>query len=613
MASFMMSANYGKLDHILTASKLLARRCAEITAIRTARGFSNVNPTLADIEKTHVLFVNGNFKPYAQIAFEYVKVPPHSSVNLGTSCTFSIPQFGDFWHDIIIHTRLGAVAAATPQSCPLRGSTAYPENIAIGTGVTVAETYSCVDAFGVVYPDAVAASTGVTAVAQPMFRNLVRYAEYPANMLFSKVAFTVNGNNLDDYDESLNVMFQKFCVAPNKEVGYDKCVGQEIPMTGYTGPQYHPLTDGETTPNTTFYNLHNTPSHPSGVSMTNPDQSVTTTYNHIGRYKFETVDGPQTPKPSQPALDLYYKLHFWFGQAVQDAVPSVAIPHGQRFISVTLAHSISMVYEFCNCYIKRMSDDGSSRTVTYTPYNAACTIPEINVEDMKMYINNIFVNTEIHDIYIARIGFSLIRVHRIHKQRISQNDQENKQLTSLKWPVEYLYVGMRPSWNIATANPEKYRDWHMMSRIYTAVAADTTLVESATGDTTVEPFSMEQIVKNSYGYEAVTCDSMTVTAHGIKLYDGLDTKFYNAYMPYHYGGSLLSTPKDSGVMFINFALYPGSYQPSGHLNLSRAREFFLDWRTSYVSGHNTADLIAIAICLNFLLLSDGSATLRYST
>lgn len=36
------------------------------------------------------------------------------------------------------------------------------------------------------------------------------------------------------------------------------------------------------------------------------------------------------------------------------------------------------------------------------------------------------------------------------------------------------------------------------------------------------------------------------------------------------------TPTDNGLMMVNFALHPGDYQPSGHFNVSRAREFYLD-------------------------------------
>lgn len=35
-------------------------------------------------------------------------------------------------------------------------------------------------------------------------------------------------------------------------------------------------------------------------------------------------------------------------------------------------------------------------------------------------------------------------------------------------------------------------------------------------------------------------------------------------------------PKDEGIMMFNFALAPGELQPSGHFNVSRAREFYME-------------------------------------
>ena len=84
-------------------------------------------------------------------------------------------------------------------------------------------------------------------------------------------------------------------------------------------------------------------------------------------------------------------------------------------------------------------------------------------------------------------------------------------------------------------------------------------------------------------------------------------------MPFHYGGSALETPDDTGALFINFALFPRSYQPSGHLNISRAREFYINYSSSYVTSTTPADLVAVALCINFLLVTDGSAVLRYAT
>lgn len=70
---------------------------------------------------------------------------------------------------------------------------------------------------------------------------------------------------------------------------------------------------------------------------------------------------------------------------------------------------------------------------------------------------------------------------------------------------------------------------------------------------------------------------------------------------------------------VNFALFPRVFQPSGHLNISRAREFYMNVFSSVVGFPNatgqvqSGQLIAEACSLNFLLVSDGSAIMRYST
>jgi hypothetical protein len=93
----------------------------------------------------------------------------------------------------------------------------------------------------------------------------------------------------------------------------------------------------------------------------------------------------------------------------------------------------------------------------------------------------------------------------------------------------------------------------------------------------------------------------------------LSNDFYRDYMTYTYGGPNINTPEDKGALMVNFCLYPGTYQPSGHMNLSRAREFFIQIASSYASASTPVDLIVMAAAINFLLISDGSAVLRYST
>lgn len=78
-----------------------------------------------------------------------------------------------------------------------------------------------------------------------------------------------------------------------------------------------------------------------------------------------------------------------------------------------------------------------------------------------------------------------------------------------------------------------------------------------------------------------TLDTINISAHSIDIYKEFPTAFFNSYTTYHYGGFNLNAPKDVGSLFIPFCLYPGTYQPSGHINISRAREFYLTFSSAF--------------------------------
>ena len=126
--------------------------------------------------------------------------------------------------------------------------------------------------------------------------------------------------------------------------------------------------------------------------------------------------------------------------------------------------------------------------------------------------------------------------------------------------------------------------------------------------------------KSELAYHVETCSPnlthVTIKAHGIPIYNNFPSGFFNSYIPYNYGGHNIRAPRDIGALLITFCLYPGTYQPSGHINISRAREFYIDYETTpLINSQNgiRGTLVIVASAINFLLISDGSAVLRYST
>lgn len=62
---FTIITNDGKQDKMLMASELLRNRLEAVMAARRANpAIADPTPTLLDIEKTHILFVNAHFKPF---------------------------------------------------------------------------------------------------------------------------------------------------------------------------------------------------------------------------------------------------------------------------------------------------------------------------------------------------------------------------------------------------------------------------------------------------------------------------------------------------------------------------------------------------------------------
>jgi hypothetical protein len=95
--------NYGfGIISWIMATELLNQRIRDIMCLRKRQGFPDPTPTLVDLERTHILFVNSHFKPFAAMGYEYNRVRSNSgTAAFNGSVQFSIPQFGDFNQNII--------------------------------------------------------------------------------------------------------------------------------------------------------------------------------------------------------------------------------------------------------------------------------------------------------------------------------------------------------------------------------------------------------------------------------------------------------------------------------------------------------------------------------
>lgn len=305
---FKLIANDGKADRLIMATELLNQRLKDIMCMRAKAGYPDPTPTLVDIERTHLLFVNAHFKPFAAIGYEYNKVRSNAgSANFGSTITFSIPQFGDFFSDMVVNVVLQATSATLGVVPPFpnyvgpddqftaapplyRSSGLVPAPLPPPPATYTKYTHEYVDIAGQpVQPGSSAA-------------NYVRYAEYVGERLFRRVKFDVNGNPLDDYNSDAVVFHRKFRIGPNKITGWKRLVGQEVPHDAYTdlltiaGDSIFPPAA------TDLIDV-------SGQAVPGGAVSASTNVREL----VQLVSGPQTPKAQQPVLDLWIPLNHQMG------------------------------------------------------------------------------------------------------------------------------------------------------------------------------------------------------------------------------------------------------------------------------------------------------------
>lgn len=93
---YQLIANTGRQDQLIMATELLNRRLREIKRLRCKNpAIRDETPTLVDIERTHILFMNAHFKPFVAIGYEYQGIGiSQGKASFGSTATYSIPRIG---------------------------------------------------------------------------------------------------------------------------------------------------------------------------------------------------------------------------------------------------------------------------------------------------------------------------------------------------------------------------------------------------------------------------------------------------------------------------------------------------------------------------------------
>lgn len=497
-----------RFDQYFTASDYLRQRLKQIREKREAEGFANPQPTFVDLERTHIMYLRGAYRPYATTACEYIKVKASGDAAVlsatGGTAEFVFPIYGHFTSDIVFHVSFRDVGRANP----ILPSGAYADPTA------------------------------------PRYR----FCAYPGMRLFRRVALRSDETLIDDYTRDEVSFANKFRVGADQRVAWERGMGQAELRTAE------------------FFNNNG--------------------FTGVLTYK----DGLQTPKFLQPSQDLWIPAQFWMCGDAANALLNDLIPNTQRTIVVDLAPLAEIIQAI----------DQTSGEVIPLPFDR---LPL----QIDLYVNNLFVNPEVHDLFATRVGFSLIRVHRRQRKMLNVSTA-SVWMDQLKYPAEYVYVGFRDR-----ANTDDFDHWHLFGRARPRTNATALLAPAAIWNSAL---AVCQFVCRS-AKETGTLDPIVqefkFTAHGIDLYPTLPASFYNAYLPQRYfGGTAIVSSQDSSAYLATFCLYPGQFNPSGYYNLSAGRELYLAYRAESIDTDRPAELVVSMSALNFLVRKGDKVQLRYA-
>jgi hypothetical protein len=374
----------------------------------------------------------------------------------------------------------------------------------------------------------------------------VRYAAYLGHRLMKNVKFKVQNFLFDEYGTDEQMAYFDNKVPVHKENAYLRSIGQEVPKLGYL--------------------------------TADPAVDEVREYRWFG-------NGPQTFKQAQPTLELWIPILFWF-KDINCSLPNFLLPRNQVEIEVTF--------------------EQESNLVSYGNYGGGGSYRAPKIAECYMYVNHIFVMPEIEQLFRNSFGSQLIRVHRSHRELLTESSKSVK-LHQIKYPVEALYVGFRP-----TANLTNSQRWYKN----TFITARTSKQAVVTGVSTV------QVNDASYLDEAHCVEKLGLKAHDVTIFPDLPPEFYNNYIPFRYGKYIKSSHQ-LGWYLMNFNFEPGNYQPSGYINVTKTRELYLNYQSAIDSATgqyiirtaNPVELIVLADALNFVYVDAraNNMTLRFAT
>lgn len=372
----------------------------------------------------------------------------------------------------------------------------------------------------------------------------VRYADFLGHKLIKTVQLIINNIKIDEYTGEFYNAYYNTLLPDGKKKAWLECVGQETPVEA--------------------------------MLIQDP-------VNDNYREKKWICSGNQTLKSSHSDVDLYIPLLFWFNVNKNEMFLN-NFPFGSVVIRVEIEESTNIM---------------TCLDVENDLYHEGYITPTIN--EFEIYANHIYINNDVRDIFIARLGFTLIRTH-IQVNRILNQDNDSISLSAdLKYPIEDLIVYARPGIN--ETGIDSLNLWHKNS---------VQIIRNIPVPVIYNSSGAEQLGINNISYydEKPLFDHINISIDNTSNHGSNTPAFYQSYVPLVSGKHIYSN--NNNVYYMPYNLYPRKYQPSGYVNMTKSRRIYFEYSSSLVGAFMPVNLYVHAHAVNFIVYDGKKCMLNFN-
>ncbi len=375
----------------------------------------------------------------------------------------------------------------------------------------------------------------------------VRYANRVGHRVLESVQLVVNNVVVDEYSGELYTAWFNTRVSASKRPGWLQCMG------------------------------HSPPIH--GEVIQDPD------YSSIGEARV-LYDGFQTISNTQPELLLYIPLLFWFNVDKADAL------YVRKGTNVTIKAQFAHETKLMTCL-----------DVVNFHYNEKYNTPKII--DCDLYTNHIYMNQEVMDLFISRIGFSLIRVYRTASVMLNKNKDSVELSKNLRFAVEDITLYARPLSNEQGVDSLNLWDKNCIQTLKTieipVIYKDRLTDEPQVGINSIRYYKPKEIFQ-----------TLDFTYDNVSPYGYDSHLFYSAYTSYI---SKDISCNDNHVYYIPYTLRSSAHadqQVMGYANMSKCRKIYMHYESDVLESCEPVVLYVHARAMNFLIYNQQTASLQFN-